>query len=143
MYINTSNNIERTVETRHERYVRRENNNSTSTRRRYRSRSSERTHQSRNNNKSMRIWGSHLTEQQRAEFEKEHVEQERIRTSSQSVFIPQPPTPPTQILHTNADELISRLVRDNHSLYDAIRQRDNTIINLQNEIDRLRRGRNI
>lgn len=147
MFIGTSNNIddrivrERDVETRHERYVRRENKNSSE--RRYRSRSREnlrsRTQQNRTNN-SMRIWGSHLTEEQRAELEREHVEQQIVELKSKGYI---PPPPPPQNVHTTADQIISKLVRDNHSLYEAIRQRDNTIINLQNEVDRLRRGHNI
>lgn len=158
MYIGASNNIddkvvrERIVEMRRER----QDNNNNSTGRRYRSRSREnvrsRPQQNKTNN-SMRIWGSHLTEEQRAELEKQHTEVEQTKQRNESNYIPiqtgfvpqQPPPPPSQSqnFHTNADDLISRLVRDNHSLYDAIRQRDNTIINLQNEIDRLRRGRNI
>jgi hypothetical protein len=138
MLIGTSINVEEQDNTRREeRHTRNDRRNNTSERR-YRSRSS----RSNNNNRRNpnRIIGSHLTEEQRLDFDKQRTEEEIRKREQRRSIPPPPPGPPPQ---HNADEMISRLVHDNHSLYNAIRERDNTIMNLQNEIIRLRQGRNI
>ena len=96
-----------------------------------------RRQRSRSRSTSKRVWGSHLTEKQRHDIEKQYNEVQPQPQQHQDY---------QNHVHVNADEMISRLVRDNHSLYACIKERDTTIFNLQNEVNRLRAltgGRNI
>lgn len=117
--------------------------------RRQRSRSNE----SRRNNIPPRfnnpntVYASHVTQEQRMEIERNRAIPPPPSTpSTVSVSTPLPltallpPTPPQQqpVLQQNADHMIARLVQDNHSLYNAISQRDTVIAQLQNELTQLR-----
>ena len=101
------------------------------------------------NSHPMRVYASHLTPEQIVEIEKQHeavamekqhevvVDQQQNNNTLQKLHNyfreQQQPT----VVQQNPDVIIARLVQDNHSLFNAIQQRDITIRQLQDSIRQL------